>query len=256
MRPTLFLSDAHLSVERPAQIATFCAVLGRATALGAEVYILGDLVEFWLGDDDDAPTMRAVVAALAEYSAAGGTLKVSLGNRDFLFGERFCAETGATLLPDYLTVQLHGHPVLLTHGDLLCTRDLKYQAFRGYVRDPQNQQKFLLAPLAQRRQIAAQMREGTQASMLEKNDDIMDVDADEVQRVMLAQGVTTLIHGHTHRPAVHSFSLPDGRPGLRYVLGDWYRTGTVLWVADGVYRLLSTTEFVPPNGALGAESSV
>ena len=142
MRPTLFLSDAHLSVERPAQIAMFRDVLARAAALGAEVYILGDLVEFWLGDDDDAPTMRTVVAALAEYSAAGGALKVSLGNRDFLFGERFCAETGATLLPDYLTVQLYGQSVLLTHGDLLCTRDLKYQAFRGYVRDPQNQQNF------------------------------------------------------------------------------------------------------------------
>lgn len=256
VRPTLFLSDAHLSVERPAQIAMFREVLARAAALGAEVYILGDLVEFWLGDDDDAPTMRTVVAALAEYSAAGGALKVSLGNRDFLFGERFCAETGATLLPDYLTVPLYGQSVLLTHGDLLCTRDLKYQAFRGYVRDPQNQQKFLGAPLAQRRQIAAQMREGTQASMLEKNDDIMDVDEDEVQQVMLAQGATILIHGHTHRPAVHALSFPDGQPGLRYVLGDWYHTGTVLWVENGTYRLLSTTEFVHPHGVISAEPSL
>lgn len=243
---TLFLSDAHLSELRPTQLAIFKAVLLRAAERRAEVYILGDLVEFWPGDDDDAPFHREVVAALRHFTDSGCELHVALGNRDFLLGERFCRDTGATLLPDYATLTLGGEQVLVGHGDLLCTRDLKYQAFRGFVRDPGNQQKFLLAPLAERRRIAAQTREGTQTSMMEKDDHIMDVDDAEVMRVMQAHAASVLVHGHTHRPGVHQLES-DGALLRRYVLGDWYEEGKVLWVQDGDavdYRLLSTSEFL------------
>ncbi|MDH4383738.1 MAG: UDP-2,3-diacylglucosamine diphosphatase [Gammaproteobacteria bacterium] len=241
--PTLFLSDAHLSELRPVQLSHFQHVLTQASALGAEVYILGDLVEFWPGDDDDAPFHREIVAALARFSAAGGALKVALGNRDFLLGERFSQDTGAGLLEDYTVIELAGEKVLIGHGDLLCTRDLKYQAFRGFVRNPSNQQQFLAAPLAERRRIAAQTREGTQASMTEKDDQIMDVEETEVRRVMAANGASVLIHGHTHRPGVHSLETESGTL-RRYVLGDWYEEGIVLWVHEGEYQLLTTSEFL------------
>ncbi len=240
---TLFLSDAHLSDQRPAQLPVFKAVLERAAARGAAVYILGDLVEFWPGDDDDAPFHREVVAALARFSAGGGALHVALGNRDFLLGERFAADTGAQLLPDYSTLPLAGGTALIGHGDLLCTRDIKYQLFRQFVRDATNQQKFLAAPLAERRRIAAQTREGTAASMTEKDDQIMDVDEAEVLRVMQAHDASLLIHGHTHRPGRHEMT-DGGVQRQRYVLGDWYSEGTVLWVDDAGCRLLSTTAFL------------
>lgn len=243
---TLFLSDVHMSELRLAQLAVFQAVLQRAAERRATVYILGDLVEFWPGDDDDAPFHLEVVAALKHFTDAGGSLHVALGNRDFLLGERFSRDTGASLLPDYATLTLGGEQVLVGHGDLLCTRDLKYQAFRSFVRDPGNQQKFLLAPLAERRRIAAQTREGTQTSMMEKDDHIMDVDAAEVLRVLQAHAATVLIHGHTHRPGVHRLEA-EGVTRRRFVLGDWYEEGKVLWVdGEGAanYRLLSTSEFL------------
>ena len=241
--PALFLSDAHLSEQRPEQLPVFRAVLERATARGAAVYILGDLVEFWPGDDDDAPFHREVVAALARFSASGGALHVALGNRDFLLGQRFAEDTGAQLLPDYSTLSLAGVTALIGHGDLLCTRDIKYQLFRQFVRDATNQQKFLAAPLAERRRIAAQTREGTAASMTEKDDHIMDVDEAEVLRVMQAHNATLLIHGHTHRPGQHELVDGDLRR-QRYVLGDWYSEGTVLWVEGANCRLLSTSAFL------------
>lgn len=241
--PALFLSDAHLSEQRPEQLPIFKAVLEQAAARGASVYILGDLVEFWPGDDDDAPFHREVVAALARFSASGGHLAVALGNRDFLLGERFAADTGAQLLDDYSSLRLTGETALIGHGDLLCTRDFKYQMFRRFVRDATNQQKFLASPLDERRRIAAQTREGTAASMTEKDDHIMDVDEAEVLRVMRAHEATLLIHGHTHRPGHHE--LQDGElRRQRYVLGDWYSEGIVLWVDDAGCRLLSTSAFL------------
>ena len=241
--PTLFVSDTHLAAARPAQIEVFRQVLARAGAAGAALYVLGDLVEFWLGDDDDDPVQREVVGLLAAYTAQGNALHVAFGNRDFLLGERFKAETGASLLEDWTTVQLGGETALLTHGDLLCTRDLKYQMFRSFVRNPANQQKFLASPLEERRRIASSTREGTQASMMEKDDHIMDVDQDAVERMMTSHDATVLIHGHTHRPGTHAFTL-NGRTCHRHVLGDWYGTGTVLWVDGSEFRLQSVPEFL------------
>ena len=241
--PSLFVSDTHLAAARPAQVELFRRVLARAGAAGATLYVLGDLVEFWLGDDDDDPVQREVVGLLAAYTAQGNALHVAFGNRDFLLGARFKAETGATLLEDWTTVQLGGETALLTHGDLLCTRDLKYQMFRAFVRNPDNQQKFLAAPLEERRRIASSTREGTQASMMEKDDHIMDVDQAAVERCLKTHGARVLIHGHTHRPGTHSFEV-DGHTCYRHVLGDWYGTGTVLWVDGSNFRLQSVPDFL------------
>ena len=246
--PTLFVSDTHLAAARPAQVDLFRAVLDKAGRAGAALYVLGDLVEFWLGDDDDDPVQREIVGLLADYRAGGNALHVAFGNRDFLLGERFKAETGATLLDDWSTVQLGDETALLTHGDLLCTRDLKYQMFRAFVRNADNQQKFLAAPLEERRRIASSTREGTQASMMEKDDDIMDVDQAAVERHLQAHDATVLIHGHTHRPGLHTFDM-DGRGRRRFVLGDWYGTGTVLWVQGSDFSLLSVPEFLATSQA-------
>ena len=228
---TVFASDTHLAPERPGQIDDFAALLQRVEAWRADLYLLGDIVEFWPGDDDDAPLHRDLIARLARLTGAGCRVHVTHGNRDFLLGERFRRETGATLLDDYTTCLFGRERVLLTHGDLLCTRDLKYQEFRRYVREPARQQQFLSLPLTERRRLAAQTREGTQSSMAEKAAEIMDVDESEVQRVMRAHGATLLIHGHTHRPALHAFEL-DGHNARRCVLGDWYDTDGRVLVHD------------------------
>ncbi|MGE3771344.1 MAG: UDP-2,3-diacylglucosamine diphosphatase [Gammaproteobacteria bacterium] len=234
---TVFASDTHLAPERPARIADFAALLERVRGWRATLYLLGDVVEFWPGDDDDAPLHRDLVARLARLTDAGCRVGVARGNRDFLLGEGFGRETGAELLEDWTTLALGGERALLTHGDLLCTRDLKYQEFRRFVRDPARQQQFLGLPLAERRRIALQTREGTQSSMAEKAAEIMDVDEAEVLRVMREHDATLLVHGHTHRPAIHAFTL-DGRPARRCVLGDWYDDGRVLVHDDEGLRLL------------------
>lgn len=223
----VFASDTHLSPARPRQIEQFNALLSQIMAWRAELYLLGDLVEFWLGDDDDTPLHRALADQLAQLVRAGCRVWLTHGNRDFLMGERFHADTGVELLEDYTVREFGAERVLLTHGDLLCTRDVKYQAFRRYVRDPANQRQFLSTSLAERRRIAAQTREGTQNSMLEKDDDIMDVEEDAVINVMREFNATTLIHGHTHRPAHHVHNV-DGHRCERWVLNDWYERGGTL----------------------------
>lgn len=240
---TLFLSDLHLSAERPEKLDVFFSVLDAAAHRVDAVYVLGDLFEFWLGDDDDTPEYAEVVQRLGALSRQGVALKVARGNRDFLLGEQFGAATGAELLPDYYVAMLDGEAHLLTHGDLLCTRDLNYQAFRRHVWDPQNQRDYLALPLAARRRIAADTRSGTVASMLAKDGNIMDVEEETVRSVMREYGVRRLVHGHTHRPAVHEFEL-DGASCRRIVLGEWYG-GTLLGLhLDGETRLISAEDFI------------
>jgi len=227
---TLFISDLHLSAERPEKFALFEALM---TAPGPDIehlYILGDLFEVWLGDDDDTPPAPEALALIAAFGREMAPVSVMRGNRDFLMGDRFVEMTGATLLPDHVVIDLHGTRTLLMHGDLLCTKDLKYMEFRKYVQTPQVQQGFLSRSLAERRAIAAETRAGTMASMLEKDDDIMDVEEATVIETMLEYGVPRLIHGHTHRPGRHVHDSPNG-PLERYVLTDWYESDGVL-VAD------------------------
>ena len=226
---TLFVSDLHLSSARPAQLTLFLEFIGRARQGVQALYILGDLFEVWLGDDDDTPPNAAVVAALAELTSAGVALHIGYGNRDFLYGPRFVAASGARLLDDYAVIDLYDTPTLVTHGDLLCTRDVNYQRFRRVVRHPLTRRLFLATPLAWRQRIAHRTRTGTTASTRRKDETIMDVDETTVAEVMARYDVKLLIHGHTHRPAVHDYGLEQRR---RIVLGDWYEQDAVL-VCDG-----------------------
>lgn len=222
----LFISDLHLDAGRPQTTAQFLDFLA-AECRGAEaLYILGDLFEAWIGDDDDSALARTVQDALAACSAAGTRLFVQRGNRDFLLGPGFAARIGAQLLPDFAVITCAGEPALLMHGDLLCTQDTEYLAFRAQVRDPAWQSTFLAQPLAARNAFAERARQASQtrqqglkdASRLET---ITDVTPADVVSVMRRYGVRRLIHGHTHRPARHALEI-DGMPAERIVLGDWY----------------------------------
>jgi UDP-2,3-diacylglucosamine hydrolase len=230
---TLFISDLHLDEARPAVTAAFERLL-EGEARGADaLYILGDLFETWYGDDDDAPLARGVVAALEALSR---TVPVAFmrGNRDFIVGARFGAETGATLLADPTCIDLYGTPTLLSHGDQYCTDDAPYQAYRAQVNQPAWQQAVLAQPLSARRALAAQLRAESMRQNAGKPEFLMDVNADAIAMAFRSHGVTRMIHGHTHRPAIHDLTV-DGMARQRIVLGDWYEQGSVLRVdARGV----------------------
>ena len=237
MQTTLFISDLHLDTRRPAVTDLFLDFLaGLEPARCAGLYVLGDLFEAWIGDDnDDAHDLR-VIASLRDTTARGIPVRVMHGNRDFLLGEGFAHATGCTLLADPTVIELDGEPTLLMHGDTLCTDDTEYQQFRALVRNPAWQQQFLAKPIAERRAIAANLRETSRQRTGEKAAYIMDVNPQAVEATLRAHGVRRLIHGHTHRPAVHDLSI-DGEPAQRIVLGDWYEQGSVLRCDAGGLRL-------------------
>lgn len=245
----VFASDLHLSAADPDKVELFDAFMARASSAARQVFLLGDVFEIWLGDDDDSAPHPQILSALRRYTASGGELYVMRGNRDFLFSETFATATGARLLDDWHTIELFGQRTLLTHGDLLCTRDVQYQQFRHYVRNPDNQREFLAHPLAKRREIAAHTRSGTKASMLEKEDVIMDVEQSTVENVMREFDAARLIHGHTHRPADHRFNGDDGSARERLVLGDWYDECSVLVARDERLQRMSAASFVNDSGA-------
>jgi UDP-2,3-diacylglucosamine hydrolase len=229
----LFISDLHLDPAQPETIEQFTGFVERE-ALGARaLYILGDLFEAWIGDDDDDPKLEPIVAALARLRDAGVPCAVMHGKRDFLLGPRFCAATGSRLLRDFETIEIESQRVLLTHGDLLCTDDTRYMTLRTQLRNPAWQRDFLAKPLAERRAIAADLRRMSASEIAAKAEDIMDVNQTTVERTMRELGVTHLLHGHTHRPGVHRFTL-DGAPAVRSVLGAWHdRPNVVRWDAAG-----------------------
>ncbi len=230
---TLFISDLHLDPASPDITSQALAFLDQEARDAEALYILGDLFETWVGDDDPEPEKRRVVTALRRLADAGVRCYFMHGNRDFMIGAEFAAATGCTLLSDPTVVDMYGTPVILMHGDTLCTDDHEYQAFRAMVRNPAWQQAMLARPLAERLAIAEQLRATSAASMAGKSMEIMDVNQDAVEAALRAQGVYTLLHGHTHRPAVHRFEV-DGHEAARIVLGDWYTQGSVLsWNADG-----------------------
>ncbi len=228
MRRTLFISDLHLDAMRPHITQAFVTFLQQEATDCDALYILGDLFEAWIGDDDHTALSEEVVAALAALTGSGVPTYIMHGNRDFLLGDAFCRAAGCELLPDPSVIEFYGLPTLLMHGDSLCTSDAEYMAFRAQMRNPAVQQQLLSKPLAERRQIAAQLREGSANANSNKAEDIMDVTADEVVRQMQHVGTRRLVHGHTHRPAVHSVVLPKSE-GQRIVLGDW---GEKLWYLD------------------------
>ncbi|GAP65715.1 UDP-2,3-diacylglucosamine hydrolase [Mizugakiibacter sediminis] len=229
---TLLVSDLHLDDARPAITALFERFLAEEARAADALYVLGDLFEAWVGDDDDAELPARVAAALRGVRDAGVPVYFVAGNRDFLLGEDYARRAGMTLLADGSVVDLHGTPTLLLHGDTLCTDDAAYQAFRRQVRDPQWQRQFLAQPLAARKAFAAQARAASRAHARSADYAIMDVNAGAVADALRAARVRRMIHGHTHRPAIHDFAL-DGAPAQRIVLGDWYEQGSVLRVDAG-----------------------
>ena len=232
----LFISDLHLDAGRPETLARFDEFIERRALAAREVYILGDLFEAWIGDDDDDRRLRPVMAGLQRLTEAGIPAAVMHGNRDFLIGKDFCEATGCRLLSEYERVDMYGETVLLTHGDLLCTDDSRYMTLRATLRDPIWQSEFLAKPLSERRVIAADLRKLSATEIAAKTEDIMDVNQAAVEETMRRFGVRLLLHGHTHRPAVHRFTL-DGDAAIRIVLGAWYEQGTVVtWDATG-FRL-------------------
>jgi UDP-2,3-diacylglucosamine hydrolase len=234
---TLFISDLHLHPSRPAILACFLRFLEQQRGLAEAIYILGDLFEAWIGDDDPEPVYASVRTGLRQCVAAGTPVFVMRGNRDFLMGERFGRETGCTLIEEPTRIELYGVPTLLMHGDSLCTDDRDYQATRRRLRDPHWQGSVLALPLAERQELARPARELSMLSNQGKDEHIMDVNQDEVLRIIREQGVDLLIHGHTHRPAVHRLQVDD-REATRIDLGDWYTAGSALLVAPDGWRRL------------------
>jgi UDP-2,3-diacylglucosamine hydrolase len=236
---TLFISDLHLDPDRPEITRLFGAFVD-GEARGAEgVYILGDLFEAWVGDDDPSETGAFVARRLKALADSGVAVFFMHGNRDFLVGPDFARRAGMTLLADPTRIDLYGQAVLLMHGDTLCTDDLAYQQFRAQTRDARWQQQFLAQPLQARLAFAQQARAASKARQGDLRDagtaeTITDVAPGAVAAAFEVHGVDTIIHGHTHRPAVHQLEV-DGRARRRVVLGDWYEQGSVLRVdADGM----------------------
>lgn len=233
---TLFISDLHLSEERPEIIALFLDFLANQASQAEALYILGDLFEVWLGDDAISPAMDTVIKGLASLSSDGIPVYVMVGNRDFLLGKQFETLARCTLIDDPTLIDLYGQPTLLLHGDTLCTDDLDYQQFRTKVRDPQWQSDFLSKSIEERIAIGKQARQESMARTKEKSEEIMDANQETVIKTFQQHNIAQIIHGHTHRPAIHQFVINE-MPVKRIVLGDWYDQASVLEVDNNNYTL-------------------
>lgn len=226
----LFLSDLHLSPARADLAQAFRRFLAGPAQGAQAVYLLGDLFEYWAGDDelDDAQGFGArILRDIRDCADTGVPFHFMRGNRDFLAGERFAREGGLTMLDDPTAIEVHGRRVLLSHGDALCTDDASYQAFRAQVRSPAWSAAFLARPLAERKAEIEALRARSEAEKKVKSAQIMDVNPQAVEALLRAHGYPTLIHGHTHRPARHEH-LVDGHACERWVLSDWHGNGSCL----------------------------
>jgi len=234
----LFISDLHLSEERPAaneQLIDFLE--GKARSADA-LYILGDLFEYWIGDDDLEEPFNAVMAGMLRALTRDGVpVYVMHGNRDFLIGERFCAATGAVLLEDPSVIHVGEEKILVMHGDTLCTDDVDYQAWRRIARSVEWQREFLTKSREERRNMILGLREKSKAVIQAKPADIMDVNDAAVAQALQRHGVSRLVHGHTHRPGRHDVALGE-RAGERWVLPDWYGRGGYLEIGAGAPHLV------------------
>jgi len=240
---TLFISDLHLSGERPEINRRFFAFLREQAPRAAVLYVLGDLFEYWIGDEeldapDGDPLARKVAEAFGALSRGGVGVRLMHGNRDFLIGKRFCEVSGARLLQDPSVEKIGGARTLLMHGDTLCTDDIDYQAWRKVARSREWQQEFLAKPLPERRKVLQALREKSKEVVGAKPAEIMDVNDGAVREGLRAHSLTRLVHGHTHRPARHELEV-DGRRCERWVLPDWYERGGYLAIDDAGPRLVS-----------------
>jgi UDP-2,3-diacylglucosamine hydrolase len=224
---TLFISDLHLDESRPEIINLFERFLAEDARGAKALYILGDLFESWIGDDDDSPLADRVARALRTLSDSGVPIYFMRGNRDFVLGKDFARRAGMTILDDPTVIDLEGKPALLMHGDTLCTDDIAYQKFRRIMHNRWFQRIALALPLSIRRRIAGRLRGQSQKYIARKSEAIMDVNQSAVENAMRAHGVLLLVHGHTHRPATHRFDM-DGQIAERIVLGDWYDQSSIL----------------------------
>lgn len=231
---TLFISDLHLDAARPAITDLFLDFLAGEARDAEALYILGDLFEVWLGDDDPDPHHARVADALAGVADSGTPVYFMVGNRDFLLGRDYAEKAGMELLEEPLVLELHGTPTVVLHGDVLCTDDTAYQNFRAMVRNPAWQRDFLSRPLDVRRALAAQVREESRNRGQSMAPEITDVNPEAVAGAFREHGVARMIHGHTHRPDIHRPTIGDAARE-RIVLGDWYTQGSVLRVdANGL----------------------
>ncbi len=238
-----FIADLHLTAERPAAIALFCAFLGSARERLERLYILGDLFEYWVGDDGLAePECAPVIAALASATRAGLAVSVMHGNRDFLLGSGFARHTGCQLLADPHSLTLYGVPTLLSHGDALCTDDAEYQRLRARFRDPAWQRQVLSRPLPERLEMARSLRRESERAMSGKDEALLDVNDDAVTALLAEHQAVQLIHGHTHKPGRYPVAL-DGQRATRVVVGDWYTTSSVLTAGPRGLRLTAVADF-------------
>ena len=225
---TLFISDLHLCASRPAITAAFVDFLQHTASKVKALYILGDLFEYWAGDDDiDDAFHQQIISGFKKLSDAGVKVFLMHGNRDFLIADGFCRMAGITLLEDPTLIDLHGKKALLSHGDDLCVDDVAYQQFRTQVRDKKWQHEFLSQPLQVRKKQIEAIRARSEQEKTQKSLEIMDVNAEAVNALLRAYQPDLLIHGHTHRPDRHTIEL-DGKLITRWVLGDWYEQGSYL----------------------------
>ncbi|SDZ52311.1 UDP-2,3-diacylglucosamine diphosphatase [Pseudomonas sp. NFIX28] len=239
----LLISDLHLEEERPDITRAFLDLLGGRARSAQALYILGDFFEVWIGDDAMTPYQLSICQALRELSDSGTQVFLMHGNRDFMLGKAFCKAAGATLLKDPSVVDFYGEPVLLMHGDSLCTRDEAYMRMRRYLRNPVSLWILRHLPLRTRHKLARKLRNESRAQTRMKANDIVDVTPDEVPRIMQEFNVRTLVHGHTHRPAIHKLQIGE-QAAKRIVLGDWDRQGWALQVDEQGLQL-AAFDFVP-----------
>lgn len=223
----LFISDLHLNPLNPEITDCLLLFLTQEAPKADALYVLGDLFEFWIGDDDMTPLHQTVADAFFALNRCGVPIYYIHGNRDFLIGKQFAKAAGMILLPEHYVIDLYGTPTLIMHGDTLCVQDTSYQKYRKKVHNPFLQWLYSCLPLSKRRKIGDKIRQNSSAKNTAKSAAILDVDAQEVIRVMVESGVTQLIHGHTHRPEIHAVPLGFAQ-GQRIVLGDWYSQGSVL----------------------------
>ncbi len=236
---TYLISDTHLNRNQPEVYDRFIHYLNAIGADADELYILGDLFDYWIGDDGiELLGHNAAVEALGKLSAAGVRISIMHGNRDFLIGREFVEKIGASLIADPTRISLGGQQVLLMHGDSLCTDDIAHQRYRAVVLSPEWQEMILQLPVAERFERALSMRAASESNKPKVNQALMDVNQSAVLHAMKEFNVNVLIHGHTHRPQVHRFVI-DGNSAARYVLGDWGRgyDAVIRATSDGIINL-------------------
>ncbi|WGW01870.1 UDP-2,3-diacylglucosamine diphosphatase [Vibrio sp. YMD68] len=233
---TLFISDLHLSPIRPDITQCFIDFMRNDAVNATRLYVLGDLFEFWIGDDDNSEFSLLIQKEFKRLVNLGVECYFTQGNRDFLVGKRFAKQTGMTLLKDETVIDLYGRKAVILHGDTLCTLDIKYLEYRKKVHQPWLQWMFNRIPFFIKKRIVSKVQSDIKEDKQRKSMDIMDVTPDEVVSVMDKHGVNLMIHGHTHRPNIHQVSTSNGE-GTRIVLGDWYTQGSILVYDKSGFKL-------------------